>query len=73
MRQFSQVDESDMVEFVDDTIHFLKGNRVPFLSKYSEAFGGQARLIVPCRDLLQDIIQLVLRKSSATASVDAFK
>ena len=62
-----------MVEFVDDTIHFLKGNRVPFLSKYSEAFGGQARLIVPCRDFLQDILQLVLRKSSATASVDAFK
>ena len=72
-RQLSQVPESDMVEFVDDTIHFLKGNRVPFLSKYSEAFGGQARLIVPCRDFLQDILQLVLRKSSATASVDAFK
>lgn len=62
-----------MVEFVDDAIHFLKGNRVPFLTKYSEAFGGQARLIVPCRDFLQDIMQLVLRKSSATSSVDAFK
>lgn len=62
-----------MIEFVDDAIHFLKGNRVPFLSKYSESFGGQARLIVPCRDFLQDIMQLVLRKSQATSSVDAFK
>ena len=72
-RQLSQLAEVDMIEFVDDAIHFLKGNRVSFLSKYSEAFGGQARLIVPCRDFLQDIMQLVLRKSSATSSVDAFK
>lgn len=72
-KQLSQLSEVDMIEFVDDAIHFLKGNRVPFLSKYSEAFGGQARLIVPCRDFLQDIMQLVLRKSQATSSVDAFK
>ena len=72
-KQLSQLSEVDMIEFVDDSIHFLKGNRVPFLSKYSEAFGGQARLIVPCRDFLQDIMQLVLRKSQATSSVDAFK
>ena len=52
VRQLSQLAEADVIEFVDDTIHFLKGNRVPFLSKYSEAFGGQARLIVPCRDFL---------------------
>ena len=38
--QLSQLAETDVVEFVDDTIHFLKGNRVPFLTKYSEAFGG---------------------------------
>ena len=62
-----------MIEFVDDAIHFLKGNRVPFLSKYADAFGGEARLIVPCRDFLQDIMQLVLRKSQATSSVDNFK
>ena len=61
--QLSQLADTDVVEFVDDTIHFLKGNRVPFLTKYSEAFGGQARLIVPCRDFLQDIMQLVLRKT----------
>ena len=62
-KQLSQLAEIDMIEFVDDTIHYLKGNRVPFLTKYSEVFGGQARLIVPCRDFLQDIMQLVLRKS----------
>ena len=39
-KQLSQLAEVDVVEFVDDTIHFLKGNRVPFLTKYSEAFGG---------------------------------
>jgi hypothetical protein len=39
-KQLSQLAESDMIEFVDDAIHFLKGNRVPFLSKYSAAFGG---------------------------------
>ena len=62
-----------MIEFIDDTIHFLKGNRVAFLSKFSEAFGNQARLIVPCRDFLQDIMQLVLRKSQSTSTPDAFK
>ena len=61
--QLSQLADTDVIEFVDDTIHFLKGNRVPFLTKYCEAFGGQARLIVPCRDFLQDIMQLVLRKT----------
>lgn len=73
VRQLSQLAEADVIEFVDDTIHFLKGNRVPFLSKYSAAFGGQARLIVPCRDFLQDIMQLVLRKSQSTSSIEAFK
>ena len=62
-RQLSQLSEADIVGFIDDTIHFLKGNRVPFLSKYSASFGDQARLIVPCRDFLQDIMQLILRRS----------
>ena len=39
-KQLSQLSEVDVIEFVDDAIHYLKGNRVPFLSKYSEAFGG---------------------------------
>lgn len=30
-------------------------------------------MIVPCRDFLQDIMQLALRKSQATSSTDAFK
>lgn len=72
-KQFCLLPESDVIEFIDDTVHFLKGNRVPFLTKYSQAFGGQTRLIVPCRDLLQDIMQLALRKSQNTSSPDAFK
>jgi len=72
-RQLSTMPEADMIGFVDDTVHFLKGNKVPFLSKYNAAFGGQSRLIVPARDFLQDIMQLVLRKSQAASSVDAFK
>jgi len=52
VRQLSTLSESDMLSFVDDTIQYLKGNRVPFLSKYNEAFGGQSRLIVPSRDFL---------------------
>lgn len=40
IRQLSTLAEPDMLSFVDDTIHFLKGSRVPFLSKYNEAFGG---------------------------------
>ena len=39
-KQLSQLAEVDVIEFVDDTIHYLKGNRVAFLTKYSEAFGG---------------------------------
>jgi len=50
--KLSTLSEADMLGFVDDTIHFLKGNKVPFLSKYNAAFGGQSRLIVPARDFL---------------------
>ena len=40
VKQLSLLTEVDMIEFVDDAIHYLKGNRVPFLTKYTEAFGG---------------------------------
>ena len=72
--KLSTLDEPTVITFIDDTIHYLKGNKVPFLSKYSDAFDNQARLIVPCRDFLQDIIQLVLRRSTgAASSVDGCK
>ena len=55
--------EADLLEFIDDTVHHLKGNKVPFLSKYYTAFGNESRGIVPTRDILQDVIQLALRKT----------
>ena len=65
--------ESDLIEFVDDTFSFLKGQKVPFLSKYNQAFGGSSRLIVPSRDFIQDIMQMSLRKTKAASSLDQFK
>lgn len=71
--QLSQVAEADLIEFVDDTIRVLKGLKVPMLSKYSEAFGGTSRLIVPARDFTVDMMQLALRKSLADTTLDGFK
>jgi hypothetical protein len=44
--------EPDLIEFIDDTVHFMKGNKVPFLTKYYKAFGSESRGIVQTRDLL---------------------
>jgi hypothetical protein len=65
--------EADLIEFIDDTIHYLKGNKVAFLTKYYTAFGNQSRGIVQTRDLLQDIIQLALRKTQSGSTIEAFK
>jgi len=32
----NQLDDTTLIQFVDDTIEFLKGVRVPFLTRYSE-------------------------------------
>lgn len=50
------IGDADLLEFVNDTIEFLKGVKVPFLSKYHEAFGGQARGIIPIRDMVVDLV-----------------
>ena len=39
LEEIGALAESDLIEFIDDTIHYLKGNKVAFLSKYYEAFG----------------------------------
>jgi len=44
--------EPDLIEFIDDTIYAMKGNKVAFLSKYYKAFGDESRGIVQTRDLL---------------------
>ena len=37
---FAKMEEQDLLEFVDDTIKYLKGQKVAFLTKYSAAFGN---------------------------------
>jgi hypothetical protein len=32
----NSLDDTTLIQFIDDTIEFLKGVRVPFLSRYSE-------------------------------------
>lgn len=73
MTHLALLAEADLIEFVDDTIHYLKGNKVAFLSKYYKAFGDESRGIVQTRDLLQDIIQLALRKTTSGSTLDVFK
>jgi hypothetical protein len=50
--EISSLAESDLIAFIEDTVHFLKGNKVAFLSKYYDAFGQQTRGIVPVRDFI---------------------
>ena len=71
--QLSQVAEQDLIEFVNDTVSFLSGQKVPFLSKYNEAFGGSSRLVVPSRDFVVSIMQMALRKTTASSNLDSFK
>ena len=51
-----ELEDSTLIQFVDDTIEYLKGVRVPFLSRYAEQFGGSARAIVPCRDFVGKVM-----------------
>ena len=69
----SQLEEADLLEFIEDTIQFLKGYKVPFLSKYAGRFGESSRMVVPTRDYAIDIIQLALRKSASASTLDVFK
>ena len=71
--KLSQLGEADLLEFIEDTIRFLKGNKVAFLTKYSATFGSQSRMIVPTRDYIIDIMQLALRKSQSASTLDIFK
>ena len=31
-----EMDDATLIQFVDDTVEYLKGVRVPFLSRYAE-------------------------------------
>ena len=49
-----------LVEFINDTLTFyLRNQRVPFLSKYSEILGG-AYNVVPVRDMVIECMKMCL-------------
>jgi hypothetical protein len=73
LAHIAMLPEPDLIEFIDDTIYFMKGNKVPFLSKFYKAFGNESRGIVQTRDLVEDIIQLALRKTTSGSTIDNFK
>ena len=65
--------DSFLVEFINDTVSFhLKNERVPFLTKYAQVLGG-ANYVVPIREFLKDIVKSVLRSTSVSSSLDAFR
>lgn len=55
--QIAKLDDQTLLEFVQDTINHLKGEKVPFLSKYYSAFGEESRSIVPVRELIVSLIE----------------
>jgi hypothetical protein len=59
------------LKFFDDTISYLKGVRVPFLSKYGASLG--VGNVVPLRDFLIEAIQVGLRKSPPSSTLDFVK
>lgn len=67
------LDEQTLLEFVQDIIEHLKGEKIAFLSKYYEQFGQSSRSIVPARDFLISLIELALRGTSSASTLDQFK
>lgn len=63
--------DQDLVEFFDDTISYLKGTRVPFLSKYGAALGIGS--VVPLRDFLIAVVQVGLRRAPPASTLDFVK
>lgn len=52
LSQIAILAETDLIEFIDDTIYSLKGHKVAFLTKYYAAFGNESKGIVQARDFL---------------------
>ena len=60
-----------LFSFIDDTISYLKGTRVPFLTKYGATLGVGS--VVPFRDFLVQVIQVGLRRSPPSSTLDFVK
>ena len=50
---------------------YLKGTRIPFLTKYGGSLG--VGNVVPLRDFLVQVIQVGLRRSPPTSTLDYVK
>jgi hypothetical protein len=76
-----RLEDQDLVEvskhlslrfkFFDDTISYLKGQRIPFLTKYGTNLG--VGNVVPLRDFLIQVVQVGLRRSPPTSTLDFVK
>jgi len=50
LSSINKFSDTDLVDFINDTIEYLKGEKIPFLSKYSESIGiGN---VVPIREFI---------------------
>lgn len=56
---------------MDDTIDYLKGERIPFLTKYGQSIGVGD--VVPVRDFAVQAMQVGVRKSPLTTTLEAVK
>jgi hypothetical protein len=72
LEKLKSLSEQDLLEFADDSIKYLSGASVPFLSKYRERF-GDSLLIVPCRTLIIDLFQVALRGTTRNSNLENFK
>ena len=54
-----------------DTIEYLKGEKVAFLTKYGQTIG--VTNVVPIRDFVIVVMQLALRKSPTTTTLEVLK
>jgi hypothetical protein len=62
-----------LVEFINDTIsYYLKNKKIPFLQKYAKPL-DQAFNVMPIRDCTIEIVNLVLRKTNYSTTLDVYK
>ena len=72
LEKLKSLSEQDLLEFADDSIKYLSGAAVPFLSKYRDRF-GDSLLIVPCRTLIIDLFQVALRSTTRISNLESFR
>ena len=73
LSKFDLLGDQLLVEFINDTIsYYLKNGKASFLTKYGKTLGG-AYNVMPIRDATIEIINMVLRKTYSSTSLDIYK